>query len=68
MMFNDYLYLFDHTCISIDFPDKYVKKSLIYDGNHTLKENEQVKFYFALDENKKSKTDTPENGHSLRRQ
>ena len=33
MNFEDYLHLFDHTCISIDFKDKYIKKSLIYDGN-----------------------------------
>jgi hypothetical protein len=50
MKWEDYLYYFEHTCISIDFGDKYFRKSIVYDGNKTLKESEQVKFYLTVDE------------------
>lgn len=50
MKFEDYLYCFHHTCISIDFPKSYVRKSLIYDGNKTLEESQMIKFYLTLDE------------------
>jgi len=50
MAFEDYLEIFQHTCISIDFKNDYTSKSLTYDGNTTMQESEQVKCYFQLDE------------------
>jgi hypothetical protein len=44
----DYLKFFDHTCICMDVPEDYVTKSLIYDGNNTKQETEQIQFALKL--------------------
>jgi hypothetical protein len=44
----DYLKFFDHTCICMDVPEDYVTKSLIYDGNNTKQETEQIQFGLKL--------------------
>ena len=42
MEFIDFLKFFKYTCICMDVPENYVTKSLIYDGNNSNDETEQI--------------------------
>jgi len=50
MALLDYVKYFDHTCICMDVDQTYFTKSLMYDGNQSHADTQQVQFHLTLSE------------------